>query len=64
MNGLPPGPICSPTIKSIKAAMNPAKHNHLYYVALPTGNSLFAPTYEEHKRNIEKRKKALRERAK
>ncbi len=64
VNGLPPGPICSPTIKSIKAAMNPAKHNHLYYVALPTGNSLFAPTYEEHKRNIEKRKKALRERAK
>ncbi|MEZ0324368.1 MAG: endolytic transglycosylase MltG [Fimbriimonas sp.] len=61
VNGLPPGPICSPTVLSIKAAMNPAKHNHLYYVALPSGVSLFAPTYEEHKRNIQKRKKALKE---
>jgi UPF0755 protein len=61
VDGLPPGPICSPTVISIKAALNPAKHDHLYYVALPTGNSLFAPTYEEHKRNIEKRKKAIRE---
>ena len=58
--GLPPTPICSPSIASIRAAMNPAKHNDLYYVALPDGHSLFAPTYEEHKRNIEKRKEALR----
>lgn len=64
VDGLPPGPICSPTAKSIRAAMNPAKHNHLYYVALPTGESLFAPTYEEHLRNIQKRKKALREQGK
>lgn len=58
--GLPPTPICSPSIASIRAAMAPASHNYLYYVALPNGSSLFAATYEEHKRNIEKRKEALK----
>lgn len=59
-SGLPPTPICSPSIASIRAAMNPARHNYLYYVALPNGTSLFASTYEEHKKNIKKRKEALR----
>ena len=60
--GLPPTPICSPSIKSIRAAMAPARHNDLYYVAMPGGHSLFAADYEEHKRNIEKRKEALKKR--
>ena len=58
--GLPPTPICSPSVASIRAAMAPARHNDVYYVALPNGTSLFAATYEEHKKNIEKRKEALR----
>ncbi len=57
--GLPPGPICSPSIKSFEAAMNPESHPYLYYVALPNRTSLFAKTYEEHKLNIAKRKAAL-----
>lgn len=57
--GLPPGPICSPTVKSLRAALNPAKHNYLYYVALPSGQSLFSATYDGHLRNIAKRKAAL-----
>ncbi len=61
--GLPPTPICSPSIASIRAALAPAHHNYLYYVALPDGHSLFAATYEEHKRNIERRKDALRREA-
>jgi UPF0755 protein len=60
-DGLPPGPICSPSILSIKAALNPASHNHLYYVALPSGHSLFAPTYDQHLGNIRKRRNAVRE---
>lgn len=35
IQGLPPGPICSPGIKSIEAALNPAKTDYLYYVASP-----------------------------
>jgi len=57
--GLPPGPICSPTVKSIRAAMNPASHNYLYYVALPEGRHLFSSTYAEHLANIGRRKAAL-----
>jgi cell division protein YceG involved in septum cleavage len=44
--------------------MNPASHNYLYYVALPNGRSIYAATYEEHKKNIEKRKEALKQAAK
>ncbi len=57
--GLPPGPICSPTVKSIRAAQKPATHDYFYYVALPEGRHLFAKTYEEHLRNIAKRRAAL-----
>jgi UPF0755 protein len=32
IDGLPPGPICSPGIDSIIAAFNPAKTDYLYYV--------------------------------
>ncbi len=58
--GLPPGPICSPGLKSIKAALNPSRHNYLYYVALPNGKSLFSSTLEQHNANINKRRAALR----
>lgn len=57
--GLPPGPICSPTNKSIRAAMKPAQHGYLYYVALPDGRHLFSATYPEHLQNIGRRKAAL-----
>lgn len=57
--GLPPGPICSPTIKSIQAALHPAKNNYLYYVALPGGKQLFAATYKDHVANVKKRLAAL-----
>jgi UPF0755 protein len=58
--GLPPGPICSPSLKSIEAAKNPAEHPYLYYVALPTGYHLFSRTYDEHRQNIQKRRAAIR----
>ncbi len=57
--GLPPTPICSPSFKSIVAALHPAKHEYLYYVALPNGHSLFAKTPAEHLHNIRLRKFAL-----
>jgi len=49
-SGLPPGPICTPSIKTIDAVLNAPSTNYLYFVAQPnlTGFSNFATTYEEH----------------
>ncbi len=47
-DGLPPGPICSPQIASIKAAVNPAESDFLYYVLTSTeGTHTFCATDEE-----------------
>ena len=58
--GLPPTPICSPSEKSVFAALNPAKHDFLYYVAMPGGVSVFAATYEEHLKNVHTRREAMK----
>jgi UPF0755 protein len=46
--GLPAGPICSPGIESIKAALHPANVDYLYYVAKPDGSHVFSHTLAEH----------------
>lgn len=56
--GLPPGPICSPSVKSVKAALSSEKHEFLYYVAMPNRTHLFAKTYEDHLKNIQVARKA------
>jgi UPF0755 protein len=61
--GLPPGPICNPGAASLKAAMNPAHTNYLYFVAAsanPSGKSRFSATLEEHARDVEHYRKAIR----
>ncbi len=50
--GLPPGPICNPSLKSIQAALNPAQTDYLYFVAKGDRTHAFARTYEEHQANI------------
>lgn len=58
--GLPPTPICSPSAKSIDAALHPADHGYLYYVAMPDGKSVFASEYAEHLKNVKKRREAIK----
>lgn len=58
--GLPPGPIANPGLASIKAALNPAKVDYLYYVVTsPDGRHTFTNSYEEFLRAKEKAKKEL-----
>jgi UPF0755 protein len=52
--GLPPGPICNPGIASVRAALDPAHTNYLYFVAMGNGRHAFARTYAEHLRNVAK----------
>jgi UPF0755 protein len=49
--GLPPGPICSPSLASIDAVLNPAGTDYLYFYSKGDGTHAFARTYEEHLRN-------------
>jgi UPF0755 protein len=58
IKGLPPGPICSPSVKSVQAALKSEKHEWLYYVAMPNRTHLFAKTYEDHLKNIQVARKA------
>ena len=53
-DGLPPTPICSPTVSSIDAVLYPAKTDYFFFVAKGDGTHFFARTYEEHLKNIEK----------
>ena len=52
--GLPVGPIASPGLSSIQAALNPAATDYLYFVAKADGSgNLFSKTFEEHNQKIQ-----------
>ncbi len=62
--GLPPGPICNPGLKSLEAAMHPAQTDYLYFVAAgadPSGQSRFSTTLEEHAKDVEAYRQAVRD---
>jgi len=50
--GLPPGPIASPGLAAIEAAVDPAPVNYLYFVARDDRRHTFSRTMEEHNRAV------------
>lgn len=52
ISGLPPGPIGSPSLSSIRAALYPATSDYLYFVADGKGGHKFSATYREHRNNV------------
>ena len=60
--GLPPAPICIPSIAAIDAVLNYAEHNYLYFCAKPefNGRHNFARTLKEHNENSKQYSRALK----
>ncbi|MDR3111909.1 MAG: endolytic transglycosylase MltG [Elusimicrobiota bacterium] len=50
-HGLPPAPICSPGIESIKAALYPAQTDSLYFVSNGDGTHIFSSDFRKHVSN-------------
>jgi UPF0755 protein len=59
--GLPPGPICTPSINTIEAVLNAPQTDYLFFVARPdfSGYSNFASDYKEHQVYASAYQKAL-----
>lgn len=51
--GLPPGPICSPSLSAIEAAIYPAQTDYYYYLHDSAGVAHYARTNAEHNQNRE-----------
>lgn len=54
IEGLPPGPLCSPGIEAIKAALYPESHDYYYFVTDSTGKFYYHKTSAEQQKTINK----------
>lgn len=52
-SGLPPTPICNPSLSSLKAVAEATSTPYVYYFHDTEGNSYYAKTLEEHNINVE-----------
>lgn len=50
--GLPPGPIANPGAASIRAVLEPAQTDFMFFVARGDGSHAFAESAEEHQQNV------------
>jgi UPF0755 protein len=58
--GLPPGPICTPSLQTLDAVLRSPQTNYLYFVAKSdfSGHHVFSETYEKHLVNAKEFQKA------
>ena len=53
--GLPPGPICNPSLSSLKAALEPIASSYYYFLHRPdTGQAIYSQTFEQHLQSKQK----------
>ena len=59
--GLPPGPICIPSLQAINSVLDAEKHKFYYFCAKDdfSGYHVFAKTLTEHNRNAQRYQRAL-----
>lgn len=58
--GLPPGPICSPGLQSLQAALRPAEEDYLYFVSNADGKThTFSKTMDEHNQAVAKYRREI-----
>jgi UPF0755 protein len=51
--GLPPGPIANPGADALRAVVNPAESEYLFFVSRNDGTHVFSKTYAEHVRAVD-----------
>jgi len=51
--GLPPGPIANPGADALRAVVNPAESDYLFFVSRNDGTHVFSKTYSEHVRAVD-----------
>ena len=59
--GLPPGPICTPSLRTLDEVLHSPNTNYLFFVAKSdlSGKHLFTETYEDHIKYAKEYRKAL-----
>ncbi len=62
--GLPPGPICNPSLSSVNAVLDYTRHNYMYFCAKEdfSGYHCFSETYGQHMTNARKFQRELNKR--
>jgi len=62
IRGLPPGPIASPGVEALRAVVQPAQTDYLYFVSQNDGTHFFSSSYRDHVNAVNRYQKRRRSR--